>query len=453
MNYNRNELSREAFVAGIVAEVEEVASGLYEWLGEEVRTLEVMEEAVIGTMRRLGRGLLQRACEMRVPRYPAASVGCGCGGQASYVSRRRGQTKTQLDWIELSRPYYLCASCRQGQHPVDDELGFCAGGISSGLDGLLAYVGSLLPYEETVHLIERVQGISVSTGRVRASTERLGELVAAEEERLMAAAWQTQDPQCPTPVDQLTPLYISMDGIKVNTREEAWKEQRLGAVYSAEEVAARTPEQEPVIRAHSMSYFTAMEDADRFGRGLWIEAQRRGLEHAEQVIVIGDGAQWIWRLAQEHFPQATQILDWYHVTEYVWKAAHAIYGEDNPLAKRWARQQLDQLWAGRTHKVIRHLRSHEHHKAVADAIRYFRNNRQRMHYPDYRAQGLQIGSGTIESGCKHVIAQRFKQAGMRWSMSHLQTVAKLRCRLKSNRWQETLDLRPPPARTYQRKAA
>jgi hypothetical protein len=321
------------------------------------------------------------------------------------------------------------------------------------LDGLLAYVGTLLAYEEASQLIERVLGLSISASRVRYSSERLGELVARDEESTITAAWQVEDSQLPTPVECLTPLYISMDGIKVHTREEGWKEQRLGAVYSAEEVTPRTAEDEPVIRANAMSYFTAMGDVEHFGQGLWVEAQRRGLEQAEQVVVIGDGAQWIWRLAQEHFPQATQILDWYHVTEYVWKAAHAIYGEDNPLAKRWARKQLDDLWEGRTHKVIRHLRSHERLRPVVDAIRYFQNNRQRMRYPAYRAQGFQIGSGTIESGCKHVIAQRFKQAGMRWSMPRLQTVAKLRCRLKSNRWQETLDLRPPPSRVARRKAA
>ena len=453
MNYSRNEISREAFVAAIEEEVGRVASDLYEWLDDEVRTLEVMEEAVIGSMRQLGRVLLQKVCETKIPRYPSPRVECRCGHEAEYVCRRRGQTKTQVDWIELKRPYYLCGSCGKGKYPVDEALGFCAGGISSGLDGLLAYVGTLLPYEEGAQLIERVMGVSISASRVRYSTEGLGELVAGDEAATVAAAWQADDPQLPTAAVSVTPLYISMDGIKVHTREEGWKEQRLGALYSAEEVAPRTAEEELTIRANSISYFTAMGDVEHFGQGLWVEAQRRGLDQAEQVIVIGDGAQWIWRLAQEHFPQATQILDWFHVTEYVWQAAKAIYGEDNPLGKRWARKQLDRLWDGQTQEVIRHLRSHERHKAVTDAIRYFQNNRQRMRYPEYRAQGLQIGSGTIESGCKHVIAHRFKQAGMRWSLPRLQAVAKLRCRLKSDRWQETLDLRPPPSRAAQRNAA
>ena len=264
MNYSRNEKSREAFIAEIVAEVEEVANGLYEWLDEEARTLEMMEEEVLGAVRRLGQILLQRVCETRVPRYPAPSVPCSCGGEAGYVCRRTGKTKTQLDWIQLKRPYYLCSQCHQGRCPVDTLLGFCAGGISSGLDGLLAYVGTLLAYEEASQLLERVLGMPISASRVRYSSERLGDLVAKDEESTITAAWQAEAPQLPTATECLTPLYISMDGIKVHTREAGWKEQRLGAVYSAEEVTPRTQEDEPVIRANSMSYFTAMDAVEHF---------------------------------------------------------------------------------------------------------------------------------------------------------------------------------------------
>jgi hypothetical protein len=111
------------------------------------------------------------------------------------------------------------------------------------------------------------------------------------------------------------------------------------------------------------------------------------------------------------------------------------------------------LWNGQLNHSLRDLRTHARHDKVRDAIRYFTNNQDRMHYPLYRKLGLQVGSGTIESGCKHVIAHRIKQAGMRWSMPRLQALAKLRTRLKSDRWQQTLDLRPPPTRSYRRLAA
>lgn len=453
MDSTRRQWEKEAFVSRLTEQVMSVAEEMYEAVAGTGQTLEAIEETALKGMRRMGRVVMESLCEERIPRYPALVVRCACGAEADYVYRRMGQTKTQVGMIQLKRPYYLCAACHQGCYPVDEELGFCAGGISGGLDGALAYVGALLPFEEASRLIERLLGVPVSATRVRRSTDELGSLVMAAEEAAIAAAWAPRHPQLPEAVDVVDPLYISMDGVKVHSREEGWKEQRLGAVYTAHEVKASAPDQEPAIRASAISYFTAMGKVSEFGQGLWLEAMRRGLTTAHQVVVIGDGAQWIWALAEEHFPNAIQILDWYHASEYVWDAAKAIYGEDSPLAKRWARKQLDALWNGQLNQSLRELRPHARHDKVQDAIRYFTNNQDRMRYPLYRKLALQVGSGTIESGCKHVIAHRLKQAGMRWSMSRLQALAKLRTRLKSDRWQQTLDLRPPPARSCRRLAA
>jgi len=197
-----------------------------------------------------------------------------------------------------------------------------------------------------------------------------------------------------------------------------------------------------------------LTDVERFGRHLWVEAERRGLGQAQQVIVIGDGAHWLWKLAEEHFPQATQILDWYHAATYVWKAADLLYGEGTDLAKHWAKQHLDLLWAGDVQTLLDHLHAQTVHKpSLRPIITYFQNNQQRMHYATYRANGWQIGSGTIESGCKHVIGARLKQAGMIWSSAGAQAVATLRARLKSRRWDETANAQPPPARSYLRRVA
>ena len=452
MKCNAQEPKREVLVDAIMTGAQELEQVLWKFLMQDAQPLEAIEGKVLDGMRALGQKVLAAACAVYVSRYPEASVSCRCGGQAKYVRRRRGQTKTQLDWIEMTRAYYLCEQCGRGQYPLDQQLGFCAGGISAGLDKQLAYLGTMLPFAEAAHVLEEMSGVSVSANRVRFSTEGLGALVAADEQQAIEAAWDPHQPD-PAPDEPLDPLYISMDGMQVLTREEGWREQLLGSIYTSREDPAPSADQEPAIRAEEHSYYTSMGDVDAFGKGLWTEAQRRGLDAAKQLVVIGDGAHWIWRLADEHFPQAIQILDWYHVTTYVWKAAHAIYGETSDMGKRWAHKQLDELWHGRVRQVMRRLRAHAAHKAVRQAISYFHNNRQRMRYPLFRQMGLQIGSGTIESGCKHVLIQRLTQAGMRWSQKRLQAVAKLRTRLKSQRWHETLNLRPPPSRSYRRSAA
>ena len=186
------------------------------------------------------------------------------------------------------------------------------------------------------------------------------------------------------------------------------------------------------VRTQQPSFYTDLGDIQHFGRHLWLEAQRRGLAQARHQIVIGDGAHWIWNLAEEHFPDATQILDWYHASTYVWRAAHALYGEGTDFAKHWAKQHLDLLWEGQISTVIAHLQSEASAKAaIQDTLTYFVNNQHRMRYDIYRNNGFQIGSGTIESGCKHVIAARLKQAGMIWSPDGARFVGKLRTRLKA----------------------
>jgi hypothetical protein len=195
-------------------------------------------------------------------------------------------------------------------------------------------------------------------------------------------------------------------------------------------------------------------DAATFGQLLWCEAARRGVLTAREVIVVADGAHWIWNLGEEHFPQATQVVDWYHASQYAWRVAHTVYGEGTPLAKRWAKRRLDELWEGEVGKVLKGFAAHRQRgAAVEEAITCYTNNAHRMRYADYRARGLQIGSGSIESGCKQVITARLKQAGMVWSLDGARAVAAVRTWLKSGRWQDALALRPRRQRTYQRQAA
>ncbi|GIV76592.1 MAG: hypothetical protein KatS3mg050_0986 [Litorilinea sp.] len=454
MEFNTNAKNKEAFVQAVQERVGQLAAELYERMAQASRTLGEMEEAVTQAMWQVGRELLQTLCEQEVPRYPEGQIRCECGETAEYVRMRTGQMKTQLGVLRLRRPYYLCESCGQGCYPMDEALGFCAGSISAGLEELLAYVGSQLAFEEAAGLLEQLRGLSVSSGRIRRATEELGKRVQAEEAHAVEEAWeQGETPPVTAPLPPSQPFYISMDGVSVLIRKQGGREQKLGAVYTTRAKPARQRPDELEIRAEEMSFYTEMADAETFGRGLWLEAQRRGLAQAEQVVVIGDGAHWIWRLADEHFPGAIQILDWYHASSYIWKAAQAIYGPESDLGKRWARQRLDQLWEGKLDPLRKELQKYATHQAVQEAMAYYQNNRTRMDYPRYRQMGLQIGSGVIESGCKHVIAHRLRQAGMRWTEEGAQAVAKLRARLKSGRWQETAALIPPPKRSYHRSAA
>jgi len=178
------------------------------------------------------------------------------------------------------------------------------------------------------------------------------------------------------------------------------------------------------------SYAAGLEPAGRFGQRLALEAQRRGVEGARHVAVLGDGAEWIWQLAAEHFPQATPIVDWFHASERIWELGRTLFGDGTAATATWVETQLGRLAQGQAARLAaewRTLPCRGETAAVRDAqVTYFTNQAPRMAYDQYRAAGWDIGSGMVESACKHLIGAREKGPGMRWSEAGAQTVAAVR---------------------------
>jgi hypothetical protein len=418
-------------------------------------TLAELERQVLQQVKEVGNELLAGLCGLSVPAYPAPRVACECGGEAVYQRQRVGQSKTLLGVIEVKRPYYLCERCHQGGCPVDERLGFCAGGSSAGLQAMMALLGVQFPFEEAATMLEKLTLVQVSPNACRQATEALGAQVAAEEAAAVAAAWANPAQLPPTSSEVIGgDFYISLDGVTVHLAEQGWKNLWLGAIYTTQTTRSAKRPETLAVRTQQPSFVADLASVESFGRQLWLEALRRGVADAQQLLVIGDGAHWLWKLAEEHFPQAVQILDWYHAASYIWKAADLLFGPGTDFAQHWAKQHLDLLWDGQVQTLLDHLEAHlAHHPALREVITYLRNNQHRMCYDRYRANGWQIGSGTIESGCNHLIGARLKQAGMIWSLDGARHVAKLRARLKSRRWEQTIEAMPPPARSYHRRAA
>jgi len=152
------------------------------------------------------------------------------------------------------------------------------------------------------------------------------------------------------------------------------------------------------------------EQPSEFAQRVTREAMRRGFDRAMRRVVLGDGAIWIWNLADEHFPGAIQIVDLYHAKGHLWDVAKSIYDAGSDLGAQWAKQRRDELDDG--------------------AIDYVTRNRHRMGYPELRAQGLCVGSGVVEAGCKVAIGTRLKRSGMHWTVDGANAIITLRsCRL------------------------
>ena len=435
----------------VLQDVVEEALPLTEQKETELRDLEEVTQIA---MKRIGRRFLELLVEACRPEETAGKVPCRCGGTALFERHREGTVITTMDQIELTRAYYLCPECHEGTYPLDERLGFCAGGLSAALQETLALTGIHVPFEAASDLFERLTQVSISDNGVRESTERIGQERLEAERRLMEAAWDLEGCELPDGPETLPErLYGSMDGTSVRT-EEGWRKPKLGSWYTTDVPPDRRLEEEWEPRAEAISYYGDIQEAEDFGRLMYLTGRQRGAHRVEELIFIADGAKWIWNLVEEHFPHAVQIVDWYHATEYIWEVAHAVYGEESDAAQVWAETRLEELWEGDFKGVLQAFRSHLNPDLDKDpaqqAINYFQNNRHRMRYPEFRACGYQIGSGTIESGCKRMIGARLKQAGMTWTVEGARQVIKARAMYFSGEWDDFCDQRPPPRRTYSR---
>jgi len=192
----------------------------------------------------------------------------------------------------------------------------------------------------------------------------------------------------------------------------------------------------------STTYTGAVETAEEFGKRIYLEAWNRGWSRAPKKVVMGDGAEWIWNLAAEHFPGAIQIVDLYHARQHLWELARRLYPNEEGRQKAWMKvHQKRLLDQGKIEKLVGVLGAIESgHPEVAEKLRteadYFERNAERMRYPKFRRQHLFVGSGVIEAGCKTVIASRFKRSGMFWTVRGANAILALRCCQLNGRFED-----------------
>jgi hypothetical protein len=410
--------------------------------------LEAIEMATRAATHRLGAKMLEKLFS-GLTDYEQ-SVPCDCGQQARFHEMRRKQVLTVLGSIIIQRPYYLCPQCHQGQSPRDAELDVKGTECSPGVRRMMAVVGSETSFEHGREQLELLAGLNVTAKAVERQAEAIGAEIAEKEQAQSKRAKQLELPEVIGPAAAV--LYIEMDGTQVPMvrselegragRREGQpartREVKLGCVFTQ----TTTDEQgRPVRDEASTTYTGAIETADEFGHRLYTEAWERGWSRAAKKVIIGDGAEWIWNIAEQHFPSAIQIVDLYHARQHLWELARALYPSAEAKQKRWMIRQQSKLDAGAIEKLVRSLRSLETaDPQLADKIRcaadYFERNAARMRYPQFRRQKLFIGSGVIEAGCKTVIGSRLKQSGMFWTARGANAIIALRCNRLSRKFED-----------------
>jgi hypothetical protein len=439
-------MSTPAVPTAILALGEQFCRGLQALgSGSVDASLADLEAAVL----QLLRGLAPQALALAVrttqrslgPARAKRPVACPRCGSATRVASWRSRTLlTTCGPLNFERPWHHCAACRHGFSPTDASLALCPGQrISPALVEQVTAVGATTSFREATDLLGQLTGITLHPETVRRVTEATGAALEAAEQAVVQRVAATREPAAP-PDPAPGRLVVETDGVMVRYRD-GWHEVKVGLAAGWENGKLRAP-----------SYTAARLDAGRFGLRLLALAAHRGalevvawegsplqrrLARLRPVVVLGDGAHWIWDLAAEQFGERTEVVDWYHASEHVWAAAKALCGEGD-AARRWAEDRLAELWDGGAASVVAALaRAHPSSEEANAVVRrergYFTANAERMAYAALRTQGLPCGSGGVESSAKHLVQQRLKRAGSRWSEPGAQALLTLRCHRASRR--------------------
>lgn len=434
--------------------VQELARAVAEEMrGEEGTSLFAMEGRLCEVMQAVGQQTLRQMLESQEGRYPAATVACGCGGEADYRYRRVGTLLTHFGRVRYRRSYYVCAACHRGQYPLDREMQIEPGKVSARLSSELAMLGVTTAYSEAAELVKALLLVDVSPTTVQQETQRFGECQVAQERIWQAEAEDVaqlnERQRNPTGPKR---LYGSIDGVIVPVEEE-WRELKVGCWYEVKPCRRIGRRQEPgecqALRATQIRYYCDFANASEFGEQFWASSCAAHADTAQEVVFVADGAPWIWRLVEHYFPDAVQIVDWYHAVGYLSPIVHAAFGPNDRKGKAWLKRVRTLLWNGQMERLrqacIRLQRRVPKASAPIEiALTYFSNNAHRMDYARLRQAGYFIGSGTIESACKQIGTYRLKRAGARWSHTGARLVAKARAAWLSSTWPKLLSLRLAP---------
>jgi len=411
--------------------------------------------AVRSAMHHAGASALSELLQFPVPAVDQRSVPCSCGHRAGYQELRSKPVLTAVGEVTISRPYYLCPHCHTGQFPADVELDIQDTGFSPGVRRMLATLGQEAAFDHGRQQMKLLADLEVTTKAVERTAEAIGEDIAAREQAEIQRAMQLDLPIIvgePIPI-----LYVQVDGtgIPVVKKETVGRpgkteglpahtrEAKLGCAFAqttwdGEGYAIRDPD--------STTYVGAIETAEEFGKRIYLEAWKRGWPRAEKKVFMGDGSQWIWNIAQQHFPGAIQIVDLFHARQHLWDLARRLYPNQEAEQRRWMMVQQDLLDGGKIEELVSALRAIDSpNPEMADKIRveagYFENNTERMRYPKFRDQHLFVGTGVIEAGCKVLIGSRCKQSGMFWTVRGANAILALRCCQFNGRFEDYWEAR------------
>lgn len=380
-----------------------------------------------------------------------------CGERMHYHDRRKVSWIVRCGKLRAAAARFRCKRCGYDCQPLLDHLGVEPGRISGSLARLLVLLTVIAPYELAARAAFLLLGVKVSAMGVWRVTQRLGEAAARYQEQLTEYHGNVRSPEVGGK-EAPDVVVVGVDGCALGMQvrqkrrrrpkdgsplpplpeveEGQFREVKTAVLLRPDERVETSPGRHSLVRRLLV---TGLGNADAIFNQLWAQLAEMGwLGALTMVVVVGDGAEWIWNRTWI-FPRCCQILDFWHAVEKAWAFARAQYGEGSSRAEAWIDRLAQDLKQGKVKAVIQRLerlqpRREPAEKALAELIKYYRDNASRMRYDEYLRLGYGIGSGAVESAHKQVVHARMRQAGMRWSEAGARRLLALRLLLLNERW-------------------
>ena len=410
-----------------------------------------MEIAVRAAVHAVGAELLEELLETVGVGRRDSPVQCKCGARMDSRGQKEKTIKTLLGDVRFCRSVYRCPACGKKCCPGDQELDVVGTGYSPGVRRVVSDFGNDLTFKKSSRHIATASQLIISPKDCERITEGIGEDMECKDhvEREKIRFLEPPPPEAPKDIET---LYIEFDGtgvpmVKSETQGRKGKqkdgsaktrEAKLGCVFTQTSFDEKG---RPVRDPASTTYTGAIETAAVFKQRIYAEAVRRGLYQAKRIIVLSDGAKWIRAIVEEIFPNAIHIIDLYHVREHLCALCREIFERDIRRLNFYQDRWWDELDEGNIEKIIAEAgewlpKDKSSKKEARQQIGYFERNKERMRYAQFKADGLFLGSGVVESACKTIVGERLKKSGMEWSLRGANAVIALRCATASNRDEE-----------------
>jgi hypothetical protein len=374
---------------------------------------------ILEHIREVARAILQAKVDLEAGRLKHKPVTSCCpGADMDYIHTRSVSPTTLFGKVEVPVRTFRCTACHTTVRPDDALLGLPkTGAFSDDVRMLYSPLAAELPHRVSNDIFWRFTGVDLSScgaqSIIDSSAQELASWRCGQETTQSTVVKTLLDDQQEAPRLRLE---IAMDGVKAHI-DGGWQEPKVGTI-----LVRQLPKASPrAIRGAVVArrYVCVLGSADELVRRIKATIHQAGWQDIEVAEILGDGAAWIWNVADVHFPGIPQVLDYYHLSEHFYEVAHVLYPNSPDQAKTWVEGKLSACLRDRVGDVmgaLKRIRPREPtvRRALEQLVGYVENNRSRIRYKTPWYKGLAVGSGSVEGACKHVIQARFKRAGMRW---------------------------------------